>query len=178
MNPLFAQLADGWRNANIRFVDRVRELRPEQLDLQAAPNYWPIWAIIGHQAGTRVYWLCDVLKEPGADTTPFTNTATEGWEDHLETPRSADELILALESTWRLVETWLGRWTPETLQKTFPREGTPQWHTYQYVFMRMVMHDGYHAGEVSLILGMHGLEAVEPWSGLQLTAPSTPGRSA
>lgn len=176
MDALFAQLADGWRTANSRLVNRVRELRPEQLDLHSAQEYLPVWAIIGHLACARVYWVCDVLKEPGAATTPFSNASSDCWEDHLDMPRRRDELVMALDSSWNVLEKWLNRWSPETLQQTFTRQkdGRTQWHSYQMVFMRLVMHDAYHIGEVSLILGIHGLHAIEPWSGLQLAAPSTP----
>jgi len=30
-------------------------------------------ATVGHTAAARVYWLCGVLGEPGAETTPFTD---------------------------------------------------------------------------------------------------------
>ena len=62
-----------WRQYNARVVDKIRSLSDEQLKLRARPDYWPIWAIAAHTAGTRVYWLCGVFKESGADTTPFTD---------------------------------------------------------------------------------------------------------
>src|SRR2546425_495520 len=89
----------GWSQYNRRLVDAVRSLSDEQLRLRATPAYWPIWAIAAHTAGARVYWLCGVLKEKGAETTPFTDPLSgQGWEDDESTPRGSDEIVGALES--------------------------------------------------------------------------------
>lgn len=160
-----APLYEGWDRANRHLLDRVRELTPEALQLQGASDGWPIWATVAHLAGARVYWLCGVLKEPGAGTTPFPDASGEGWEDHLDAPRGADDLVRAIETSWRIVESCLDRWTPEMLEEAFRREinGTTQSHTRKSVLMRLVTHDAYHCGEVSLILGMHGLPPIDLW---------------
>jgi len=156
---------EGWQKANGHLLDRVRALGPAELQFQPAAGVWPIWATIAHLAGMRVYWLCGVLKEPGAATTPFPNADGGGWEDHLEAPRRADELALAIETSWRIVAACLDRWTPAMLDQTFRREinGTVQWHTRQSVIMRLITHDAYHGGEISLMLGMQGLEPIDLW---------------
>ncbi len=153
-----------WRQYNARLVEKVRSLSDEQLKLRARPDYWPIWAIVGHTAGMRVYWLCGVFKESGAETTPF-NTSGYGWEDDESTPRGSGELVTALESTWKIVERCLERWTPAMLGDEFTREigGKTQQHTRQSVLMRMITHEAYHNGEISLILGMHGLPEIDVW---------------
>src|ERR1700737_4530454 len=121
----------GWRFTNERMVERIDALSLEQLELRAAPELWPIWAIAAHIAGARVYWLCGVFKEPGAETTPFPDPNGDGWEDHLDVPRRSDELMFAVESSWRIVESCLRRWTPEMLSEVFTREreGEIQRHT-------------------------------------------------
>jgi hypothetical protein len=66
----------------------------------------------------RVYWLCGVFGEPGAETTPFSISDLErgfGWEDDLDAPRSAAELTEALDSSWRIITGCLERWTPDML---------------------------------------------------------------
>jgi hypothetical protein len=91
-----------WRMYNGRLVTAIRSLSDEQLKLRATPKYWPIWAIAAHTAGARVYWLCGVLREPGAETTPFTDPLSGyGWEDDESTPRGSQELVTALESHGR-----------------------------------------------------------------------------
>jgi len=170
-----APFYDGWRLAQERLVERISELSPEQLGLQAAPHLWPIWAITAHTAAVRPYWLCHICNEPGAERTPFAGLIDQGWEDDLSHPRGAGELVSALQSTWTIVEECLDRWTPAMLQDTFRREfnGTVTLHTRQSVLMRMITHDAYHIGEIAQTLGMHGIKEVDIWTG-RVPIVSTP----
>jgi uncharacterized damage-inducible protein DinB len=166
MSERVAFLYDGWRKANTRLVDGVRDLTPEQLQLGPSPSAWPIWALAAHTAGARVYWLCGVFKEPGAETTPFPDPQSGvGWEDDPATPRRADELVTALETSWRIVERCLETWRPAMLGDEFTRvvAGKTQIHTRQAVLMRLITHDAFHAGEISSILGTHGLPEIDLW---------------
>jgi uncharacterized damage-inducible protein DinB len=169
-----APFYDGWRFTNGRLIERIGALSPEQLALRASPDLWPIWAIAAHAAMVRVYWLCDVCKEPGAERTPFTNAADEGWEDDLTHPRGPGELVPALESTWAIVEDCLNRWTPDMLQGEFRRvkNGEIQIHTRQSVLMRLLTHDAYHCAEIGQTLGMHGLPEVDIWTGRAQVLPA------
>jgi uncharacterized damage-inducible protein DinB len=159
-----APIYEGLQRAQTRLVKRVPALAPQELRLEASAG-WPIWAIVSHVAGTRVYWLCGVFKERGAETTPFPDPFGDGWEDRLDVPRSAEELLFALESSWRIVESCLARWTPDALGQVFTREraGEVQQHTRASVLTRLVMHDAFHCGEISSLLGAHGLESMDPW---------------
>src|SRR5438552_1413322 len=105
---------DRWPQYNRRLTEIVGAMTDEQLAIRPAPDLWPIWATVGHTAGGRVYWLCSVLSEPGADATPF-STTNDGWEDDLDHPRSASELVTALDTTWSIVDRVLDRWTPDML---------------------------------------------------------------
>ena len=166
MTDSIARFYRGWATYNQAMIDALRPLTTEQLALDGGIPEWPIWAIVGHTAGARPYWLCSVFGEPGAETTPFPDSANElGWEDVLSHPRGVDELIGALESTWAIVEGVLERWTPDILDEPFRREihGRVQFHTRQSVLMRMISHDAYHAGELSQILGAAGLVQVDLW---------------
>lgn len=137
------------------------------------PSGWQVWSIVAHIAGARVYWLCHVLGEPGAETTPFIEPGV-GWEDDPSHPRDAAELVHALRSSWRIVQHALDTWTPDTLAREAPRVrgDLVQLHTRQSVLMRLITHDAYHCGEVALALGSHGLGGNSPngpidmWAGL------------
>ena len=167
-----APFYEGWRLFNESLAAALAPLTSEQLALPVGSSTWPIWASASHLAGTRVFWLCHVFKEPGAETTPFTDPTGFGWEDDLAHPRSADELVGALASTWSIVERCLATWTPESLgQEARRTRGTEvQIHTRQSVLIRMITHDAYHTGEISLTLGSNGLPAIEPWKGLSRLA--------
>lgn len=155
-----------WAGYNRRITEALRAMTEEDLALRVADaNHWPIWAVAGHVAGVRVHWLCRFLGEPGAETTPFADPVELGWEDDLDTPRTAEELIGALDSTWRIVEGCLERWTPAMLAETFQRvRGSKlQVHSRQSVLLRLITHDAYHAGELSLTLGANGREPIDLW---------------
>jgi uncharacterized damage-inducible protein DinB len=166
---------DQWPIYNERIVEVVREMSPEQLAIRPAPSRWPIWATVGHTAGLRVYWLCGFLGEPGAETTPVPEMAVEGlgWEDDLDRPRSADELVTALETTWRLIDRCLDQWTPDMMSDEFSREMEDhiQVHTRTSVLQRMFSHDAYHSGELSQTLGIEQLPQIDLWA----TRPGQPG---
>jgi hypothetical protein len=157
-------LYEGCHRANSRLVERLPRMTAWELGLQGVEG-WPVWALISHLAGARVYWLCGIFGEPGAETTPFDTPLGEGWEDHLDHPRGADELLLAVTSSWRIVESCLERWTPDQLGVSFPRRrgDRVESHSRASVLTRLVMHDAFHCGEISLLLGMNGREALDPW---------------
>jgi uncharacterized damage-inducible protein DinB len=166
----------GWDRYNAQIVTVVRGMSDDQLAIQPAPDRWPLWATLGHTAGVRVYWLCGVLGEPGAEATPFKDPLSGvGWEDDLDHPRSSRELVMALESTWRVVERCLNSWDPEMLDESFTTPFGPRAHTRQSVLMRLLTHDAYHCGELSQTLGIHGLTQIDLWAPRAESAPARNG---
>ena len=157
---------DGWETYNERIIEVVRDRSAEDLQVRPAPDLLPIWGTVAHTAGARVYWLCGVFGEPGAESTPFPEAMDGiGWEDDLDTPRTADELTEALASTWGIVAGCLERWTPGLLFEQFDRQAgkKTQVHTRQSVLMRLLSHDAYHCGELSQTLGIHGQPQIDLW---------------
>lgn len=156
---------DQWPQYDSRLREVVAAMTDDQLAIRPSHDRWPIWATVGHTAGARVYWLCDVIGEPGADTTPFTDAAGGGWEDDLDHPRSAFELVAALNSTFCLIEACIDRWTPEVMSDEFPRTwgGRTVLHTRASILQRLFSHDAYHCGELSMTLGIHGLPQIDLW---------------
>jgi uncharacterized damage-inducible protein DinB len=156
---------DMWPQYNRRLREVIGAMTAEQLAIRPGPDRWPIWATVGHTAGARAYWLCEVIGEPGADTTPFEDAASGGWEDDLDHPRSADELVGALDSTFAIVEACLDAWTLAMLADPIRREyaGSAQVHTRGSVLQRLFSHDAYHCGELSQTLGIHGLPQIDLW---------------
>ncbi len=156
---------DMWPQYNGRLRSVVAAMTDEQLAIRPSPERWPIWATVGHTAGVRVYWLCDVIGEPGAESTPFTDAANHGWEDEPDHPRGADELVMGLDSTWRIVERCLAEWPSESMADVFRREsgGAREVHTRSSILQRLFSHDAYHCGELSQTLGIAGLPQIDLW---------------
>lgn len=164
--PIRRFYADGTQYRS-RLVEAVRGLTAEQLDFSAGPDHAPIWALAAHCAGTRAYWLCGVLGEPGAETTPFPDPLSGlGWEDDPDHPRSAAELVMALETTGAIVERCLDTWTTDMLEVEFERwvGDVRQMHTRRSILLRLLSHDAFHSGEISQLLGAHGLPAIDLWA--------------
>lgn len=157
---------DMWPQYNRRLRDVIGAMSPKELALRPSADRWPIWATVGHSAGARVYWLCDIVGEPGVETTPLDNPAEAGWEDDLGHPRDADELVHALDTTFAIVERCLDRWTMDMLADEIGREygGTVQVHTRGSILQRLFSHDAYHCGELSQTLGMFGLPQIDLWA--------------
>lgn len=157
---------DRWPQYNRRTTEAVRGLSAEDLAIRHGPYDWPLWATVGHNAGARVYWLCGVLREPGATSTPFPDPlSSEGWEDDLSHPRSAAELVWALESSGAIIEHVLDTWSPEMLDEEIERiyGEARQLHTRASILQRLLTHDAWHAAQVSDALALHDLGDIDLW---------------
>jgi uncharacterized damage-inducible protein DinB len=157
---------DRWPQYNRRLAEVVGAMTDEQLAIAPSPERWPIWATVGHTVSARVYWLCGILGEPGAETTPWPDPINdEGWEDDLEQPRSAAELVAVIGSTWAIVDGCLDRWTPEALGEEVERYygDQRQVHTRSSILQRLLTHEAYHCGELSQTLGIAGLPQIDLW---------------
>ena len=153
-----------WPEHNRRLRDVVAAMTDEQLAIQPSPDRWPIWATVGHAACQRVFWLCDFAGEPGAETTPFTNAAwvCPGDED-LEHVLDAAALAGALDSTFRIIESCLDRWTLDMLDEEIHRrwDTEERVHPRGWVLQRMYAHDVWHTAEVNETLGRAGLPQID-----------------
>lgn len=167
MSRTLASLYPDWQQHAARIRDAIAGLSDEQLALRAGPQHGQIWQLVAHVAGTRVYWLCGVFGQPGADRTPWTHPLTdEGWEDDEAHPRSAVELVSVLDASWEIIRGALERWPVDELELTAKREinGMTQVHSRASVLNRLFSHDAFHAGEVSQLLGLHHIGAIDLWA--------------
>jgi uncharacterized damage-inducible protein DinB len=156
---------DRWPQYNRRLAEVIAPMTEEQLAIRPSPERWPIWATVGHTVSARVYWLCGVVGEPGAGQTPWPDPINEGWEDDLDHPRSAAELVAAIDSTWAIVDGCLDRWTPEMLDDEVERvyDDVHQVHSRSSILQRLLTHEAYHCGELSQTLGIAGLPQIDLW---------------
>jgi uncharacterized damage-inducible protein DinB len=145
-----------WPMYDARLRDFVGTLSGEELARRAQPEGWPAWAIVGHLACQRVFWLCDFAGEPGAEATPFPNASDNcPGDDDLEHVLDVDQLVHALEASFRIVERALDTWTVDSLSELIRR---PEWddswvHSRAAVIQRVFAHDLYHVGELSAAIG-------------------------
>ena len=155
-----------WPKYNQRLLEVIAGLTDEQLALRPTPERWPMWATVGHAACQRVFWLCDFAGEPGAETTRFTDAGNNfPGDDDLENVLDAGQLVEALDSTFRIVEGCLDRWTMEMLDEEIrrPDYGPDSVRLRGSVIQRVFSHDVWHAAELNETLGRAGLPLIDLW---------------
>ena len=169
MSRPVADLYPDWPQYAERLRDGVADLTAGELALRAGPEHGAIWQLAAHLAGARTYWVCGVFKRPGAEATPFPEPLHPfGWEDDPDHPRSGAELRWALDSTWAIIRDCLDDWTIDDLDRTesrMTRDGTVQPMSRGSMLNRLLSHDAFPAGEVSQLLGRHGLPPIDLWRG-------------
>lgn len=145
---------ESWQEYQARLRDCIAPLTDAQLSLQPAAHMWPLGQIVQHIISARAGWFSGVLQD--ADETM---EAYMHWGQRDSPPRSADELARGLDETWAFIEARLRRWTPDDCAVTFPDEweGQVYENSRSWVIYHVLEHDLHHGGEISLILGMHGL---------------------
>ena len=165
---------EGWAGYQRLLLEAIRPLNAEQLASRTAPFQWAVWQLASHMAGTRAYWFHEVIGEGDEEvghmfavestTVPDLPLEDAGWEDDEDHPRTAAELVDALERTWPMIEDRLRRWTVEELEVEFSRtrrNGEIQTFSRAWVIWHLIEHDLHHGGEISQILGSNGLPAPE-----------------
>ncbi|HYC07445.1 MAG TPA: DinB family protein [Candidatus Binatia bacterium] len=166
MDRPLASVYPEWAQHAARLRGAVAGLSADELALRAGPDHAAIWLLAAHVASARVYWLCGVFEQPGADRTPFPDPFAEAWDDDESHPRSGAELAWALDSSWAVVRDCLDRWSVEDLDRTALRiraDGVRQVHSRASVLGRISTHDAFHAGEISQLLGVHHLTPIDLW---------------
>ena len=149
---------EGWRTYQNAITQALAPLTAEQIGLCAAPGLRSVAEIAAHIVGARARWFYLLMGEGGEEF------ATLGRCDRPDAPAmSAPELIQGLEGTWSGMHEAIARWTPEEWQETWPGEDEtePEVITRPWVIWHLVEHDLHHGGEISMILGAHGVRALE-----------------
>ena len=145
-----------WHAYQERLAAALAPLTPEQLALRAAPGLRSIGELAAHIIGCRVGWFTQTLGEAAS-----AEVTAVRWEAPGGPARSAAALVRGLELTWQLMAECLARWGPADLQQTVPDDwdGEPVQLSRAWIVWHVLEHDLHHGGEVSLTLGMHGLQA-------------------
>jgi hypothetical protein len=155
-----------WPTVNRRLSDVVAGMTGEQLAIRPSADRWPLWATVGHLACQRVSWLCGFAGEPGAETTPFPDALHScPGDEYLEPVMGPEALVEALDSTFRIVEACLDRWSIEALDEEIRRTFNEEtWvHTRSWVIQRVFAHDVAHCAELNETLGIAGLPQIDLW---------------
>ncbi len=147
---------ENWKLYQDHLKNAIAPLTDEQLALRAAPNLRSIGENAAHIMGARIGWFTRLLGEGDDELKSMPR-----WDAPGQPTRTAIELVAGLDLSWKLMAGCLARWNAEDMQQTFMRERDGK--TYElsrsWVIWHLLEHDLHHGGEISLTLGMHGLEA-------------------
>lgn len=151
--PIF----EGWQTYQQLLVAAITPLTAEQLTLRAAPHLRSVGENAQHIVAARAYWFHRLLGEGGERFASLT-----AWDEPEAPERSAEELVQALQQTWRTMHVAIDTWSDQDWQQTWPgRPGSaPEIITRHWVIWHLIEHDIHHGGEILLTLGMHDITAL------------------
>lgn len=144
----------GWHDYQTLLTKAIAPLTADQLALSVEPGLRSIGTIVRHIIGGRARWFHDML---GVGDQEFARLGQ--WDRPGAPEREADELVSGLETSWRVMQEAIARWTPADMQQSYKNDpgDEPEIFTRQWVIWHLIEHDLHHGGEISLTLGMHGL---------------------
>lgn len=157
-SELISTIYEGWQAYQEVLIRALRPLTEDQLALQASPQVRSVEVIARHMIGARARWFYQLLGEGGNEFKTLGN-----WDRRGRKARSAEELISGLERTWQGMQAAISSWSPQDWEQTWgnDRDYGPKIFTRQWVIWHLLEHDLFHGGEISMILGMHGISGVD-----------------
>ncbi len=158
IDSTLAEIYQGWETYHGNLVKAIAPLTAEQLTLRAAPNLRSIFEQMTHVIAVRVRWFHVTADAGGAEYDPFA-----AWDRATPPAQTAGELVRGLGVSWKLIKEALATWTPAELSTPFvkPWHGEMATLTRQWIVWHVIEHDLHHGGEVSFVLGMHGLPGLD-----------------
>jgi uncharacterized damage-inducible protein DinB len=147
----------GWPAYNDLLERAIAPLDAGQLSLRAAPGLWSVRTIASHVVAARAWWFHTWMGEGGATLAALVDF-DEG--DEAET-REASAIVDELRRSWSCLAECLGRWTEADLSATFKPFPHRSEETRRFIVWHVAEHDVHHGGEISMILGMHGLAGLD-----------------
>src|SRR5579862_9916388 len=170
ISPLAMFYKPGWEHYQHALVHTITPLSSEQLATPLAPNQRSIGELLDHMIGARYNWFHLWMGEgdPNFD-----------WNDDEDTDapaaNEAARLVALFEQSWHVISSALDRWTSADLEQIFvPPASHQAWlrdqgldeappHTRQWIVWHVLEHEIHHGGELSLALGMSGLDSFYIW---------------
>jgi uncharacterized damage-inducible protein DinB len=161
---------EGWDGYNQSVIHAVEPLTAEQLAWRPTWQHRSVGDLVLHIALGRLEWFAR-MAAPGSDVLAG---RIEEWEVDRDGNRHIVDSALAitgdkadlirwLDDTWQMIDLTLTSWSVADLRTSFRYTFNGQLYDIprQWVIWRIMAHDIHHGGELSLMLGMQGIEAFE-----------------
>jgi uncharacterized damage-inducible protein DinB len=164
------RIFDGWNGYHQSIVNAVTPLTPEQLVWRPKDNFNSIGELIRHISLGRLTWLMRIGAPGSAEVAKRisewvqdSDSNSDIVETSIAITEQPAELVRWLDLTWQIVENLLASWTVADLFQTYKHRWNGQVYdvSRQWTLWRVMNHDIHHGGELSLMLGLQGIEAFE-----------------
>lgn len=161
---------EGWNGYQESIVNAVKPLTANQLAWRPADNFSSVGELVRHIGLGRITWLHRMSAPGSAELVKqiqHWETDSDGnqniVESSFEITQDPMELVRWLETTWQVIHRMLTEWQVSDLSGTFKHTWNGEVYTpsRQWTIWRVMSHDIHHGGELSLMLGLQGIEAFE-----------------
>jgi len=161
---------DGWQGHQASLIHALAPLTPDQLRWRPAPTANSIGEIARHISLGRVAWFGRMAAPGSAEVAGRISTwerDADGNQNIVESALAitdnAVELVRWLELSWAMIDATLTTWQVEDLTQTYRHKWNGRTYAVsrQWTLWRILTHDMHHGGELSLLLGLLGIEAFE-----------------
>jgi uncharacterized damage-inducible protein DinB len=181
--PALAQVFEGWDGYQTSLIHAIEPLTNEQLAWRPAPHLRSVGELARHISLGRITWFRRMDAPRSAELAGRINEWAQDSdgnrhiiEDAIQITSDVSQLIYGLETTWQMTDSTLAAWSVTDLTTTYRHKwnGTNYTVSRQWTMWRIMAHDIHHGGEMSLMLGMQGIEAFELGAlGGHITLPPT-----
>lgn len=164
------EVFDGWQGYQTSLVHAVAPLTIDQLRWRPARSANSVGEVVRHISLGRVTWFTRMSAPGSADVAG----RIRDWEQDADGNRDivegalkitddAAQLVDWLERSWRMIATTLVAWKVDDLAQTYRHKWNGRVYAVsrQWTLWRILTHDVHHGGELSLMLGLQGIEAFE-----------------
>jgi uncharacterized damage-inducible protein DinB len=161
---------EGWDGYHQSLVNAVNPLSPEQLNWRPAEKFFTVGELVRHISLGRLTWL---LRMGAPESVEVANQISD-WqrdsdgnrnivEESIAITDQPIELVRWLDITWQIIENLFSEWRIADLWRTYQHtwNGKVYCVSRQWTIWRVMNHDIHHGGELSLMLGLQGIEAFE-----------------
>ena len=165
-----AAIFEGWNGYHQSIVNAVEPLTREQLVWRPAQNFHSVGGLARHISLGRLTWLTRM----GALGSAAVAAQISDWvvdddgnrdivEESIAIVEQPAELVRWLNLSWGIIEQTLTVWEVSDLFQTYRHtwNGNVYAASRQWTLWRVMNHDLHHGGELSLMLGLQGIEAFE-----------------
>lgn len=165
-----ATVFDGWDGYQTSLVHAVAPLAPAQLSWRPAPQLRSVGELVRHISLGRVAWFRRMDAPGSAQLAGQVGVWQEDGDGNRQIVESAIDiagdaakLVEWLQATWEMIAQTLESWDVAGLAQTYRHTWNEQTYAIsrQWTVWRILAHDIHHGGELSLMLGMQGIEAFE-----------------